>query len=127
MCLGRIDAHKLIISKYPHDDIIEREIQKRSLVTEDLVHKPVVTLTEVLVNNEPVDLAALNKKPDTAETDLEEPDENFHITVGSEEDVSGPREITLYVAGKTFCVCPRTRNGYNLKSFSLPIKPLPQI
>lgn len=105
MCLGSIDAHKLIISKYPHDDIIEREIQKRSLENEPLVPKPVVTLTELLVNNEPVDLTTLNEKPEKPEANLGEPDENFHITVGSEEETSGPREITLYVAGKNICLC----------------------
>lgn len=91
--VGAQQTHKLIISKFPHDDINESgEIQKRSLVTEDLHNKtddkPVVNVTTTVD-----DIAA-------------KPDENVHITVDvvpkSEDDIAKPREITLYLAGKIF-------------------------
>lgn len=120
-------THKLIISKFPHVDIIESgEIQKRSLVTEDLVKKPddkplVVNLTTVS-GNEQVNLTPVAEPV----VDLAKPDKNFHITVDvvpeSDEDNSKPREITLYWTGEFFfkkLLCLRTCNGYNQKPFPL--------
>lgn len=95
-------THKLIISKFPYDDIIEPgEIQKRSLVTEDLVVQPVVNVTTEADNIPVVDLA--------------KPDKNVHITVGVEPESEEPREITRYLAGEFFfvvCLCPKTCIGH---------------
>lgn len=113
--LGTIDAqqiHKLIISKYPHDDIIQAEssnmeqIQKRSLVNEDLGKPDDKTTTTTAPDIKPVvNLTTVSDNKTVTAT--VKADENFHITVDSSEqnsddDVSKPREITLYLAGRIF-------------------------